>query len=112
MNKLKATLVIIAVTMAFQSHAAAQSLKIEGVVLDQNGAPVSGADATLADKSGTEALTIATNAEGRFAFDAGGDPVTLTIRARGFAPFSRTLRASDPDVTNLSITLTPAPLSE
>src|SRR6185503_17404956 len=41
MKKLTSTLVIITITLAFHLAAGAQTLKIEGVVIDQNGAPVS-----------------------------------------------------------------------
>ena len=77
---------------------------------DQNGAPISGAEVTLAAKATT--ITRTTTADGQFAFDAPGDAATLTVRARGFAAAERVWKASDPDAAHFSITLAPAPLSE
>ena len=124
MNKLKATLVVIAMTLAphasaaaflpsagsLRYAAAAQNGKIGGLVTDQNGAPVSGAEVTLTAKS--KSVTRSTNGDGKFTFDKPGDAATLTIRAPGFATTERTLNASDPDAAHLSIALAPAPLSE
>lgn len=110
MNKLKTTLSVIALTLALQAHAAAQNPKIEGVVTDQNGAPISGAEVTLAAKSIT--VTRITTGDGQFIFESPGDAATLTVRARGFASAERVWKASDPDAAHFSITLAPAPLSE
>ncbi|MEK6301701.1 MAG: TonB-dependent receptor [Acidobacteriota bacterium] len=124
MNKPKATLVVIAMTLALYIPAAAlgpqadslryalagQNGKIEGVVTDQNGAPVSGAEVTLAAKS--TSVTRTTNGDGQFTFDQTSEAATLTIRARGFATAERAWKSSDPDATNFSIALEPAPLSE
>ncbi|MFY9608439.1 MAG: TonB-dependent receptor, partial [Blastocatellia bacterium] len=109
-NKLKTTLIAIAVTLALQAQAAAQNGKIEGVVTDQNGAPVSGAEVTLAAKTTT--VTRTTNGDGQFTFDAPRYAATLTVRARGFATAERWWKSSDPDAARLSITLAPAPFSE
>lgn len=110
MNKLKTTLVVIALTLALQAQAAAQNGKIEGVVTDQTGAPVSGAEVTLAAKSTT--VTRTTNGDGQFTFDAPPDAATVTVRARGFATAERAWKSSDPDAARLNITLGPAAFSE
>lgn len=111
-------LVLIAITVAFQAAAAAQALKIEGVVIDQNGAPVSGAevivrarskDASPAQMAGSSAKT---TADGRFSFNAPAEPALLQVRASGFAFVTRAVNASDPDATHLRIVLEPLPLSE
>jgi outer membrane receptor protein involved in Fe transport len=92
----------------FYSQASAFQLKIEGVVTDQNGAPISGAEVTLAGKSFSATRT--TNGEGRFAFDAAlSDSATLTVRAQGFATLEKKWSAQE---KQLSITLAPAALSD
>ncbi|HSB12324.1 MAG TPA: TonB-dependent receptor [Blastocatellia bacterium] len=111
MKQLGSMLVLVAITLALHVAAGAQTLKIEGVVTDQNAAPVSGAEVTLAIKAGKTAVTT-TDAEGRFTFNASGDGATLTIRARGFATVTRTLNASDQTSSSLRITLEPGSLSE
>lgn len=87
---------------------AAQQTRVEGMVTDQNGAPVSGAEVTLSIKSSTSTAT--TNGEGRFSFDSvsPGDG-KITVRANGFSTLERNLSASDKD---LSLTLAPAALSD
>ncbi|HWO01417.1 MAG TPA: carboxypeptidase-like regulatory domain-containing protein, partial [Blastocatellia bacterium] len=92
MKRLGSTILIIAVALAFNMRASSQSLRIQGVVLDQNGGAVSRADVTLISNGavGTESLATATDAEGRFAIDTAGLPATLTVHAPGFAPYSRT----------------------
>jgi outer membrane receptor protein involved in Fe transport len=115
MKKLKSILILAAVLSFIpESGAVAQSLKISGVVLDQNGAPIVGAEITLVTKAnvGMETLSAATDANGKFVFDAAGDPSTLTVRARGFESISRTVHSSDSDASNLRITLSPASLSD
>src|SRR6185503_19543456 len=92
----------------FYSHASAFQLKVEGVVTDQNGAPISGAEVTLASKSFS--VTQTTDSEGRFAFDAAlSDGATLTVRAQGFATLEKKISAQE---KQLSITLAPAALSD
>ena len=110
MNKIKTMLIVICMTLAVHAQAAAQNGKIEGVVLDQNGAPVSGAQVSLAAKSKT--VTRTTNGDGQFTFDAPVDTAMLTIRASGFATTEHEWRPSDPNPAHLSITLAPEPLSE
>ncbi len=110
MNKLITTLIVILVIPALQAQVAAQNRKIEGVVTDQNGAPVSGAEVTLAVRSTT--VTRTTNGDGQFTFDLPGEAGTLTVRAQGFATDERLWKPSDPDATRFSIALAPAPLSE
>ncbi|HLF83079.1 MAG TPA: TonB-dependent receptor [Blastocatellia bacterium] len=104
-------LVLAALFLAVQAHAAPQATKkVEGVVTDQNGAPVSGAEVTVAGQAAT--VTRTTDAEGRFVFDAAGDAAMLTIRARGFETASRVWNAADRDSARLKITLAAERLSE
>jgi outer membrane receptor protein involved in Fe transport len=67
---------------AFQNSAGRQA-RIEGVVTDQAGAPVGGAEVTL--KSSALVVTSVTDGEGRFAFDRlPPSAATLTVKATGF----------------------------
>ncbi|MFY9556777.1 MAG: TonB-dependent receptor [Blastocatellia bacterium] len=111
MKTIISALVLAALCVAVQANAAPQvARKVEGVVTDQNGAPISGAEITIANKSGT--VTRTTDAEGRFAFDAQADATMLTVRASGFESASRVWNASDPDPARVRITLETEPLSE
>jgi outer membrane receptor protein involved in Fe transport len=88
-----------------------QGLRVEGVVTDQAGAPISGAEVTFNSKAFT--ATQITNAEGQFAFAAvSSDSGTLAVHARGFATVERAWSASDATAARLSITLAAAPVSE
>jgi outer membrane receptor protein involved in Fe transport len=111
MKTLKFALVLAALSFAVQAYAASQGTrKVEVVVMDQNGAPISGAEITFAGKVAT--VTRTTDAEGRFVFDAQGDTGMLTIRARGFETVSRVWNATDSDSARLRIKLAAEPLSE
>jgi outer membrane receptor protein involved in Fe transport len=99
---------VLALNCAQAAAFQAQGMKVEGVVTDQNGAPISGAEVTLAGKSFSATQT--TNGEGRFAFDAaspGG--ATLTVRAQGFATLEKKWSAEEKQLT---LTLAPAALSD
>jgi outer membrane receptor protein involved in Fe transport len=111
MKILKFALVLVALSCAVQAYAAPQGTKkVEGVVTDQAGAPISGAEVTFADKAAS--VTRTTDAEGRFAFDAQGDAAMLTIRARGFETASRVWNAADQDAARVRISLAAERLSE
>ena len=108
---MKFALVLVALSFAVQAYAASQGTKkVEGVVIDQAGAPISGAEVTFADKAAT--VTRTTDSDGRFAFDAQGDAAMLTIRARGFETASRVWNAADQDAARIRITLAAERLSE
>ena len=103
--------VVLAALFAVQANASAsQTAKVDGVVVDQNGAPIAGAEVTFAGKLTT--TTQVTDDRGRFAFDAQGDAAMLTIRATGFETASHVWKASDPDSSRLRITLTTERLSD
>ncbi len=111
MKTLKFALVFAALSLAVQAYAAPQGTrKVEVVVMDQNGAPIAGAEITFAGK--VAAVTRTTDAEGRFVFDAQGDTAMLTIRARGFETASRVWNATDADSARLRIKLAAERLSE
>jgi len=111
MKILKSALVLAALSLAVQVYAAPQGTKrVEGVVTDQNGAPISGAEVTFSGKAAP--VTRATDAEGRFVFDAEGDSAMLTIRARGFETASRVWKVTDQDSARVKITLNAERLSE
>lgn len=93
------------------AHARRQSLRVEGVVTDQAGAPISGAEVSFNSKAFTATQT--TNTEGQFVFAAvSSDKGTLAVRARGFAAVDRAWSADDTTAARLNITLAPAPVSE
>src|SRR2546425_11102303 len=111
MKTMRFALFLVALSFAVQAYAASQGTKkVEGVVTDQAGAPISGAEVTFADKAAS--VTRTTGADGRFAFDAQGDAAMLTIRARGFETASRVWNAADQDAARLHIRLAAEPLSE
>lgn len=111
MKTLKSALVLAALSVAVQVYAAPQGTKrVEGMVTDQNGAPISGAEVTVAGQAAT--VTPITDAEGRFVFDAQGNTAMMTIRARGFETASRVWNATDRDSASLRITLAAERLSE
>ena len=86
------------------SLACIQGARVEGVVRDQAGAAIAGAEISLVAGALTETRT--TDAEGRFAFASvprGG--ARLQARARGFALFEK--RWSIDDEARLEITLAP-----
>jgi len=110
MKELKSSLLLVVITVGLALTAASQTLKIEGVVADQNGAPIAGAEVTFAGKLNTS--TQVTDDRGRFAIEAQGDSAMLTIRARGFESVSRVWNATDKDASHVRITLTAERLSE
>ncbi len=111
MKSPKIALVLAVVTFAFQVYALPQGTKkVEGIITDQNGAPISGAEVTIVGQAAT--ITRTTDAEGRFNFDASGDAAMLTIRARGFETVSHVWNAADQDSSRLKITLAAERLSE
>ncbi len=101
------SLLVLILAMCLQASAAQQT-RVEGIITDQNGAPVAGAEVTLSIKSFTSTAT--TNGEGRFAFDSVSQGNgTITVRASGFSTLERKWSADDKD---LSLTLAPAALSD
>ena len=111
MKKLKFAVIVVALSLGAQAYAGPQTTKkVEGVVTDQNGAPISGAEITVSGQAAT--ITRTTDAEGRFAFDATGDAAMLTISARGFETASRVWSAGDRDAARVKITLSAERLSE
>ncbi|MFN2454466.1 MAG: TonB-dependent receptor [Pyrinomonadaceae bacterium] len=87
--------------------------RVTGVVLDQSGAPISGAQVSLSAGSTVIAQT-KTDAEGRFIFDAlpSNVAVTLTVRAEGFVITDQSMSVAQIASGQIEITLALAPLSE
>lgn len=95
----------------FADGAAAQTVRVEGVVRDAAGAVVAGAEISLTTSSSSASRT--TDARGNFAFDA--VPQTsgsISVRARGFAPLQRAWRARPGDSARLEIVLLVSPINE
>jgi outer membrane receptor protein involved in Fe transport len=98
--------------MNASTRAQAQGVRVEGVVLDQTGAAVAGAEVSLSIDSSVIART-ETDAEGRFVFEHVMQPeALLVIRARGFKSVERNWRASETTQARLEIELALAPLTE
>ncbi len=84
---------------------------VEGIVQDQAGAPVARAEVIL--RRDTQVVVQSTtDTSGRFKVDAPTQNVMLEVRAEGFALAERNLDASQANLSELVITLSPAPLSE
>jgi outer membrane receptor protein involved in Fe transport len=110
MKTVKIALLMTILCAAVQSIAATQvSKKVEGIVTDQNGAPISGAEVTI---SGQTSLTRTTDGEGRFVFDVTSDSAMLTVHARGFEAASKVWNAADQDSARLKIVMSAERLSE
>ncbi|HYP54320.1 MAG TPA: carboxypeptidase-like regulatory domain-containing protein, partial [Pyrinomonadaceae bacterium] len=96
---------------AAQENASAR-VRVGGVVRDEAGAPVRGAEVTI-DAGRASARRAETGDDGRFVFDGlEAKEGTLRVRAGGFA--SRELRwgAGEGGAAEVSVVLAPAPLGE
>ncbi|HEX8137995.1 MAG TPA: TonB-dependent receptor [Pyrinomonadaceae bacterium] len=90
----------------------AQTLRIEGEVFDQAGAPVKGARVTVRAESSVLA-ELTTGGDGRFVFEAlPRKPLKLRVTARGFAVAEKPWNSSENRASFISITLMPAPVLE
>lgn len=98
-------LIVAAFPLIGTSDARAQA-RLVGLVRDSAGAPVAGAEISVADMT----RTTTTGSKGEFQL-AGIRPglITVTARRLGFAPVSATLRVKDGDNTLPDFVLTPTP---
>ena len=103
------TIIVIATAAVAQSAALG---KIAGVVKDQAGAGVSGAEVSLVHSQGVR-RTALTGADGRFAFDnvAPGSYAVIVTRS-GFGPYKSVVEATPGTRKELSVELEINPLSE
>ena len=104
-------LALAALMIAVCSQASAfQLTRIEGIVKDQTGAPVSSAEVILTTKDRSSKQI--TDSEGRFAFESvQGNTGTIVVHATGFDTVEKRWNAADKASTSLDIILLPAPLS-
>ena len=100
-------------------------MRLEGVVLDQAGAPIAGAEVALSAGS-LAILQIKTDTSGRFVLHTVSPEVdTLTVRARGFTTYKQKWSAIERDAARtenlpptennlrrLEMVLAPAPIAE
>ncbi|HTS18905.1 MAG TPA: sigma-70 family RNA polymerase sigma factor [Verrucomicrobiae bacterium] len=73
-----------------------KGLSVTGVVLDEDGRPIQGADVVNgSDRSSSDVRATKTNAQGRFQFNGiRPGPMVLTFQADGYAPELKTLDAN------------------
>jgi hypothetical protein len=103
------------VSCVFSAHAQATSGSIRGVVTDQNGAVVSGAQLTLSRKSTGGTQTAQTNTSGQFEFTnlQPGDDYTVSVEAQNFKNLSLTeVKVSVNQTTDLPVQLAPGLVTE
>jgi outer membrane receptor protein involved in Fe transport len=94
------------------STAQTSTTHLQGIVLDQTGAPITRAEVILKNESIVIA-EVMTDADGRFKIDADTSPdATLSVRAQGFAQFDSKLSTIQTNLLGMEITLAPATLSE
>jgi outer membrane receptor protein involved in Fe transport len=88
-------------------QAANHLYRVEGVVLDESGAVVTGAQVNL--RAGAYQATEATGPDGHFVFSSIPTPRgALTVRAKGFAPFEEQWSATTDETVSLKAVLHPA----
>jgi outer membrane receptor protein involved in Fe transport len=105
-------LLILFLSLFIYAETLAQATHLEGVVLDQTGAPVSGARVSIKRGTGA-AISATTKDDGSFTFDEpAASDATLLVEARGFDKFERRLSEALTATNQLRIVLLPAPLSE
>jgi len=84
-----------------------------GVVVDQNGAPVTGATVTLRETGPSSVEQSTTDARGEFDFDhAPSRGFALTVEARGFEMFERKVNGGEGSAAPLRVVLAPAAFAE
>ncbi|HKE58371.1 MAG TPA: carboxypeptidase-like regulatory domain-containing protein, partial [Pyrinomonadaceae bacterium] len=108
-------LVLFAVSCVFSAHGQATTGSIRGVVTDQNGAVITGANITLTRKSTGNTQTTQTNNSGQFEFSnlLPAADYNLSIEAQNFKNMALTdIRVSVNQATDLPVQLSPGQVSE
>jgi outer membrane receptor protein involved in Fe transport len=112
---LRLLLSVLALVCILHVAAPAQALasggwRVDGVVRDQTGAAVAGAEVSLSSGANVIARALTDDA-GRFSFEGVTErEVLLTVRARGFERAERSLKAGE--TASTEVVLAPAPLTE
>lgn len=89
-----------------------QGVRLEGIVLNQTGAPVADAQVSLSTEAAVSAQ-VRTDVDGRFVFETVRvRAATLIVRAPGFAKFEEQWTVERESGSTLQAVLTPAPISE
>jgi outer membrane receptor protein involved in Fe transport len=97
--------------LLFARAAAAQGVRVEGVVHDNSGAAIAGAAVTL--NAGTTTASATTDANGTFTLENFGEARgTVTVRAAGFAEVKRAWDAANESSVHLEIVLDVASVRE
>ena len=87
-------------------------VRVRGVVLDEAGAPVAGAEVILGAGAGAGPRRVLTGDDGRFAFEGvAAARGTVAVRARGFAGAERSWAAAG-GLAEVGVVLAPAALAE
>ena len=108
-------LFLFAVSCVFSAYGQATTGSIRGVVMDQNGAVVTGAKVTLARKSTGGTQTASTNNSGQFEFTnlQPSDDYTVSVEAQNFKNMSLTdVKVSVNQTTDLPVQLAPGQVTE
>ncbi|HYJ91467.1 MAG TPA: TonB-dependent siderophore receptor [Pyrinomonadaceae bacterium] len=92
-------------TLGFRQSPSIDALT--GVVIDQNGASVAGAEAVATNADGKISKSVISDSDGKFRLELEPGNYTLTVRARGFGSLSRQIKvgatANSPIELKLSI---------
>ncbi|HKS28660.1 MAG TPA: TonB-dependent receptor, partial [Pyrinomonadaceae bacterium] len=110
--RVAALLIALGSSLFMQNEARAQAARLEGVVSDQAGAPVAGAQVSITTETGER--VVRTDDAGVFRLDpVPTGEATILVRASGFASSEVKIRDAAQDSSGrLKIVLVPAPLSE
>jgi hypothetical protein len=106
---------VFVVSCVFSAQAQATTGSVRGVVTDQNGAVVSGAEVKLTRKSTGGTQTAQTNNSGQFEFTnlQPGDDYNLSVEAQSFKSMSLTdVKVSVNQATDLPVQLAPGAVTE
>jgi uncharacterized membrane protein len=108
-------ILLFAVSCILSAHGQATTGSVRGVVTDQNGAVVSGAQLTLTRKSTGGTQTAQTNNSGQFEFTnlQPGDDYSISVQAENFKNLSLTdIKVSVNQATDIPVQLAPGLVTE
>jgi catecholate siderophore receptor len=80
---------LLSLSLATLIHASDEAGQVTGRVIDQNRAPIAGAQVTVSSKDGSELRTTITNSQGEFTVSMGVGEYVVKVSAKGFSDASR-----------------------